>query len=156
MGMPSRCRGIGQLLGLILALFPQVAAAEALLTLERSRRSFASGDPIWLLQLRDGRRLLASWQAASGARQRQLHDRRWSPGNAAPLPPGRYRLGSPQPWGQDLWIDLQPQFSTSRSALGIHNCFPGVGCICLPDRKALQQVATSIQRLGIRQLTVLN
>lgn len=80
-------------------LFPQVAAAEAMFTLERSRRGFASGDPIWLLKLRDGRRLLASWQAASGERQRQLHDRRWSPGNAAPLPPRRCRRAAIA-WGR--------------------------------------------------------
>jgi hypothetical protein len=141
---------------LSLALVPQVAAAEAELTLERSRGSFANGDPIWLLKLVKGSRLVRTWQAASGAANRQQLDRRWSPGNGAPLPPGSYRLGTPEPWGQDLWIDLQPEFSTSRSGLGLHHCLPGVGCICLPDRQALSAVAASVQTLGIRRLRVLN
>jgi len=139
-----------------LALLPPAAAAEALLTLERGRASFATGDPIWLLKLMDGPKLVRTWQAASGAANRQQLDRRWSPGNGAPLPPGSYRLGTPEPWGQDLWIDLQPEFSTTRSALGLHHCLPGVGCICLPDRQALRAVAAAIQKLGIRRLQVLN
>jgi hypothetical protein len=139
-----------------LAMVPPATAAEAFLTLERSRGSFANGDPIWLLKLVEGSKLVRTWQAASGAANRQQLDRRWSPGNGAPLPPGFYRLGKPEPWGQDLWIDLQPEFSTNRSGLGIHHCLQGVGCICLPDRQALNALAASIQQRGIRRLQVLN
>ena len=132
------------------------AAAEAQLSLERSRASFPNGDPIWQLKLIDGPKLVRSWRAASGAANRQRLDRRWTPGNGAPLPPGSYRLAKPEPWGQDLWIELQPQFATSRSGLGLHHCMPGVGCICLPNRQDLKEVAATIQRLGIRRLQVLN
>jgi len=139
-----------------LALAPGAAGAEAWLSLERTAARFPSGDPIWLLKLRQGPRQLASWKAASGAANRQQHDRRWSPGNAAPLPPGRYRVGTPEPWGQDLWIDLEPRFATGRSGLGIHHCLPGVGCICLPDRRGLDGLAAAIRRWDVRRLEVLH
>jgi hypothetical protein len=137
-------------------LFSSPAAAEAQLSLERSRASFPNGDPIWQLRLIDGPKLVRSWQAASGAANRQRLDRRWTQGNGAPLPPGSYRLGKPEPWGHDLWIELQPQFATSRSGLGLHHCMPGVGCICLPNRQDLKEASATIQRLGIRRLQVLN
>lgn len=154
----SYCRPGGWLLGLFILLLPgpQAASAETRLTMERTNRSFDTGDPVWILKLTDGSKLLASWQAASGVSNRQKLDRVWSPGNGAPLPPGRYRLGPPEPLGQGLWIDLLPEFATSRSALGIHNCLPGVGCICIPGRKELFNLSEKIQRFGIQTLTVVN
>jgi hypothetical protein len=50
-----------------LAMVPPATAAEAFLTLERSRGSFANGDPIWLLKLVEGSKLVRTWQAASGS-----------------------------------------------------------------------------------------
>ena len=147
---------LGLLINLGLSLMPAAARAEATLSLERTDDSFANGVPMWLLKLSDGKKLLGSWQAASGARERQKLDRLWSPGNGSPLPAGKYRLGPAEPFGKDLWIDLQPEFETSRSALGIHNCFPGVGCICIPDRKALGNLSEIIQKLRIKTLTVVN
>lgn len=149
-------KALGSALALCIAMLPIGAQAAARLTLQRTTGTYGNGDPIWLLKLTDGPKLVASWQAASGASNRQRLDRRWSPGNGSPLPPGTYRLGSPEPLGQDLWIDLRPQFATSRSALGIHHCLPGVGCICIPDRKALHNLAATIQRWQIRSLTVLD
>ena len=135
---------------------PIAANAAAMLTLERTKDTYHNGDPIWQLRLTDGPKQLASWQAAAGASNRQRLDRRWSPGNGSPLPPGSYRLGTPEPFGNDLWIDLQPKFATSRSGLGIHNCFPGVGCICIPDRQALTSLAAAIKRWQIKTLQVID
>ena len=147
---------IGFALVLCIASLPIGANAAAILTLERTKDTYRNGDPVWLLKLADGPKQVASWQAVSGASNRQRLDRRWSPGNGSPLPPGSYRLGTPEPLGQDLWIDLQPKFATSRSALGIHNCFPGVGCICIPDRQALNSLAAAIRRWQIKSLQVIN
>ena len=147
---------IGFALALCITTLPIGAHAAAMLTLERTKSTYPNGDPIWLLKLMDGNKQVASWQAASGASNRQRLDRRWSPGNGSPLPPGSYRLGLPEPLGQDLWIDLQPQFATTRSGLGIHHCFPGVGCICIPDRPALNSLAAAIRRGQIRSLKVIH
>ena len=147
---------IGFALVLCIASLPIGANAAAILTLERTKDTYRNGDPVWLLKLTHGPKQVASWQAAAGSSNRQQLDRRWSPGNGSPLPPGTYRLGSPEPHGQDLWIDLQPKFATSRSALGIHNCFPGVGCICIPDRQALNSLAAAIRRWQIKSLQVIN
>ena len=140
----------------LLALLPAPVSAAPQLRAWRTAERFPAGDPVWRLQLVDGTRVLDSWQAASGSRERQGADRLWFSGNAAPLPAGRYRVGRPEPWGSDLWIDLQPAFATARSGLGIHHCFPGVGCLCLPERKALNELAALIQRHRVRVLTVLN
>jgi hypothetical protein len=145
---------LGWLLGMVLLTAP--AHAEVMLTVARTPARHPSGDPIWQLQLVDGHRVLRRWAAASGRRDRQGADRLWSPGNAAPLPPGRYRVGRPEPWGQDLWIELQPTFATSRSGLGIHHCFPGVGCLCLRERPGLDTLAALIGRHRVRTLVVQN
>jgi hypothetical protein len=108
------------------------------------------------LQLVEAGRVLQSWQAVASAKAHQNLDRRWSPGNGSPLPKGSYRLGQPEPWGQDLWMQLDPLFPTSRSALGIHNCYPGVGCICIPDRQTLNSLADAVRRYNVDRLTVVN
>ncbi|MEI8251345.1 MAG: hypothetical protein WCF98_09275 [Synechococcus sp. ELA057] len=149
------CSAPSLVLALLALLAVPVSAAPQLSAWRTSER-FPGGDPVWRLQLVEGTRVLGSWQAASGSRERQGADRLWSPGNAAPLPPGRYRVGRPEPWGTDLWIDLQPAFASARSGLGIHHCFPGVGCLCLPERKALNDLAALIQRHRVQVLTVLN
>ena len=58
--------------------------------------------------------------------------------------------------GQDLWLQLDPLFPTSRSALGIHNCYPGVGCICIPDREQLSSLADAVRRYNINRLKVVD
>ena len=136
-------------------LIGPVVAAESQLLLRPSQERFPSGDRIWWLEWRQGKQVLQRWAAASGAGQSQGLDRRWNPGNGAPLPAGTYLLGRPEPWGRDLWIGLEPRFSTRRSGLGIHNCFPGVGCICLPQRRELDQLASLIRKHDIRRLVVL-
>jgi hypothetical protein len=115
-----------------------------------------SGDQLWWLELRRNGSAVARWPAASGVVGRQRADRRWSPGNGAPLPPGLYRLGRPEAWAGSYWIDLLPRFATSRSALGIHTCLPGTGCICLPNAADTAAVARWIQATGLRQLKVVN
>jgi hypothetical protein len=131
------------------------ALAPVRLLLRPSQDHFASGDPIWWLEVRQGRRLLQRWAAATGQRSKQAADRFWTPGNGAPLPPGSYVLGAPEAWNADLWLGLEPRFATRRSGLGIHHCFPGVGCICLPQRRHLDELAGRIRRHGIRRLEVL-
>ena len=78
------------------------------------------------------------------------------PETGSPLPKGTYQLGQPEPWGQDLWLQLDPLFPTSRSALGIHNCYPGVGCICIPDREQLSSLADAVRRYNINRLKVVD
>jgi hypothetical protein len=131
-------------------------AAPANLELKRTNNNYDNGDPIWQLQLIEAGRVVQSWKAAAGAKQHQNLDRRWSPGNSSPLPKGNYRLGEPEPWGQDLWMQLDPLFPTTRSALGIHNCSRGVGCICIPDREQLEDLADAVRRYNVDQLKVVN
>lgn len=126
------------------------------LTTRRSEQTFPDGNRIWMVELHRGDRLLARWKAASGIAQRQGADRLWSPGNAAPLPAGRYSLGQPEPWGEDLWFDLQPRFDTSRSALGIHRCYPGTGCICIPSRPDIDALAAWVRQANLQTLLVVN
>ena len=126
------------------------------LTSRRTEQTFPDGNSVWRVDLHGHGELLASWAAASGIAQRQRVDRQWSPGNAAPLPPGHYNLGAPEPWGDDLWFTLTPRFDTTRSALGIHRCYPGTGCICIPNRDDIEALAAWVRQAGIRTLTVLN
>ena len=100
--------------------------------------------------------LLAQWPAVSGYKSKQKADRLWSPGNGAPLPVGTYALGQPEPWGTDLWLNLAPQFETDRSGLGIHNCNPGSGCLCIPNRNDLKVLADWVQATGIQELKVVD
>ena len=127
------------------------------LTMRRTKDFFPDGNSVWLVELHGDGSLLAQWTAASGIAQRQTADRLWSPGNASPLPAGTYRLGDPEPWGDDLWFDLQPRFETTRSALGIHRCYPGTGCICIPSRTDIEALAEWVRASGgLREITVSN
>ena len=164
MRMPMQCwRRWLLMMGLVVATMGslgaaggvQVSSAPVELRLRPSGVRFGSGDPIWWLELHQGGLRLLRWQVASGLSSQQNADRRWSPGNGSPLPVGLYRVGRPEPWGRDLWIDLAPQFKTSRSGLGIHHCFPGVGCICVPKRAELDQLAALIARYRVDTLQVL-
>ena len=143
-------------LALLLPLMLCAPAIAAELELRRSGSSYANGDPIWTLQLRDGAVIRDQWQAVASAQRPQQLDRRWSPGNGSPLPKGTYRVGPPEPWGADLWLQLDPLFPTSRSALGIHNCYPGIGCICIPDRKELTDLADAVRRYNVTRLKVVD
>ena len=95
-------------------------------------------------------------QRQVGLRNVKHADRLWSPGNASPLPAGTYQLGTPEPWGDDLWFDLQPHFETTRSALGVHRCYPGTGCICIPNRTDIEALAAWVRASGLREITVSN
>lgn len=126
------------------------------LEFQRGKGQHASGDALWWLELKRNGTTVARWPAASGIASRQRADRRWSPGNGAPLPPGVYRLGRPEAWAGSFWISLQPRFPTSRSALGIHTCLPGTGCICLPNPSDTAAVTRWIRNTGLTQLTVVD
>ena len=126
------------------------------LTARRSDLKGDHGQRLWLLELHQGSEILARWPAVSGTPSSQVLDRRWSPGNGAPLPAGEYNLAPPEPWGQDIWVNLTPLFDTSRSGLGIHHCNPGSGCLCLPDRASLLALTAWMQQFDLQQLSVLN
>ena len=110
----------------------------------------------WVLELFGDKKLLAQWPAVSGFANQQDTDRRWSPGNGAPLPIGSYQLGQPESWGKDIWMNLQPNFDTDRSGLGIHQCDPGNGCLCIPSRVHLEALASWVKATGIERLNVIN
>ncbi len=114
------------------------------------------GNRRWVVELFGDDQLLAQWPAVSGLASKQKADRRWSPGNGAPLPIGEYQLGQPEPSGQDIWLNLQPSFQTDRSGLGIHHCDPGNGCLCIPNRSDLEALASWVKATGIKNLTVMN
>ena len=130
--------------------------SETVLLLQRTSENNANGDPIWSLKLQQNGQSLQRWQAVASAKRHQQLDRRWSPGNGSPLPKGNYRLGAPEPWGNDVWMQLDPLFQTSRSGLGIHNCYPGVGCICIPNRDDLTSLADAVRRHNIKTLIVVD
>lgn len=133
-----------------------VAASSYELVFQRTRGLLPSGHRRWNLTLQRGGQAVASWPAVSGTPKAQTADRRWSPGNGAPLPVGRYSVGWPERWDGSWWVDLSPRFSTTRSALGIHTCLPGSGCICLPSKADTDAVVAWIRKADIRQLRVVN
>ena len=45
---------------------------------------------------------------------------------------------------------------STRSALGNHRCFPGMGCICIPERADIDALASWVKAIGIRSLKVVN
>jgi len=139
---------------------PELAAelgqAPLLLSARRTEQKRQDGERLWKLELRQGDRLLASWEAVSGSASSQFLDRQWSPGNGAPLPAGTYSLGLPEAWGSDIWFSLTPRFKTTRTGLGIHGCNPGTGCVCLPERASLEALAKWVSTSQIQTLRVLN
>ena len=139
---------------------PELAAelgqAPLLLSARRTEQKRQDGERLWKLELRQGDRLLASWEAVSGSASSQFLDRQWSPGNGAPLPAGTYSLGLPEAWGSDIWFSLTPRFKTTRIGLGIHGCNPGTGCVCLPERASLEALAKWVSTSQIQTLRVLN
>ena len=120
----------------------------------KARRLTINGP--WVVELFQGSERLARWSAISGYNTKPTADRRWSPGNGAALPIGDYLLGQPEPWGTDIWLNLQPQFKTERSGLGIHHCNPGSGCLCIPNRTDLEAIAAWVKATKINKLTVQN
>ena len=109
------------------------------------------------MDLHRGDDLLASWVAASGITTRQNAIAAGVRGMQSPLPVDVYSLGLPEPWGNGLWFALNPRFSTTGRALGIHCCYPGTGWICFPSRAEFDALAaTRVSQADLRRLTVLN
>jgi len=138
------------------ALLARLQGKALQLSAQRTDVQRTDGQRKWLLELHQGKTVLASWPAVSGTPNSQDLDRHWSPGNGAPLPAGDYSLGPPEPWGDDIWMTLSPRFDTSRSGLGIHHCNPGSGCLCLPDRSSLLALTAWMQEVDLKRLRVLN
>ena len=124
------------------------------------------GNPIWLLRLPHCK----DYTVVTGRAHTQNLDPHQS-GTEAPLPPGLYRIGqvhdvrgqNPE-FGNTIFIDLEPQFPTGRTDLGIHwdpsfnrdKVKDGTaGCIALTNASDLDAVADAIRRHGIRTLTVM-
>ena len=124
-------------------------------TFSLKARRLTSNGP-WVVELFQGSERLARWSAISGYNTKPTADRRWSTGNGAALPIRDYLLGQPEPWGTDIWLNLQPQFKTERSGLGIHHCNPGSGCLCIPNRTDLEAIAAWVKATKINKLTVQN
>ena len=137
-------------------LSAEPAQAPLSLSARRTEQHRQDGERLWKLELHQGDRLLASWEAVSGSASSQSLDRQWSPGNGAPLPAGTYSLGLPEPWGSDVWFSLTPRFETTRTGLGIHGCNPGSGCVCLPERTSLEALTKWVSTSQIQTLRVLN
>lgn len=160
-------------LGAALATASPTAAApsEALLTLERTgRRLPHTGDPIWDLRLEVPGEAVRHFEAVSGRADRQTADRNRM-GSEAPLPVGRYAIGTVEPLGSQgprelgpIWIGIEPLFSTGRRVLGIHldpsadrNWNSGTsGCVGLIRRSDMHTLAALVQRSGARLLVVAN
>ena len=138
------------------ALLARLQGKALQLSAQRTDVQRTDGQRQWLLELHQGKTVLASWPAVSGTPNSQDLDRHWSPGNGAPLPAGDYSLGPPEPWGDDIWMTLSPRFDTSRSGLGIHHCNPGSGCLCLPDRSSLLALTAWMHEVDLKRLRVLN
>jgi hypothetical protein len=140
-----------------------------LLTLERtSRRLPRTGDPIWDLRLDIPGEPVRHFDAVSGRADRQGANRDQM-GSEAPLPVGRYRLGSIEPLGHrdpkelgPIWIGIEPEFSTGRRVLGIHldpsagrNWNSGTaGCIGLIRSNDMHALADLVRRSGANTLVV--
>ena len=137
-------------------LIANLSQAPLSLSARRTEDERQDGERLWKLELHQDDRRLASWEAVSGFASSQSLDRRWSPGNGAPLPSGNYALGLPEALGDDIWLTLTPRFETTRSGLGIHGCNPGSGCVCLPDRTSLEALASWVKTFQIQSLTVVN
>ena len=60
------------------------------------------------------------------------------------------------PMGVISWLNLEPQFKTDRSGLGIHNCNPGSGCLCIPNRNDLNVLANWVEATGIKKLRIVD
>jgi len=137
------------------------------MTLERTERTNALGNPLYLLKLfyPDGR--VREFNTVTGRADTQ-NKKREQPGTQAPLPDGKYTVAR-QPIratipeaGKDF-LPIQPLFRTRRTSLGIHydpsfeknNGEDGTsGCIGLTNREDLEEVLNYVQTYQPQYLQV--
>ncbi len=139
------------------------------LVLERTERRIRStGDPIWDLRLEIPGQPARHYDALSGRAHRQNANRDQM-GSRAPLPSGRYTLGPVEPLAEGaypelgpVWIGIEPNFTTGRRVLGIHqdpsaglNGNSGtLGCIGLISKKDLLELSELIRISNVQLLVV--
>ena len=141
-----------------------------ILVLERTDRMLKStGDPIWNLKIEIPGEPLRRFDALSGRANRQNANRDQL-GSRAPLPTGTYSVGIVEPLAAGafpelgpVWISIEPNFTTGRRVLGIHqdpsaglrNTQSGtLGCIGLVNRSDMLELAQLIERSGTQRLEV--
>ncbi|MGL5942351.1 MAG: L,D-transpeptidase [Waterburya sp.] len=117
------------------------------------------GNPLYELELFVNGQLINTHKTVSGRYNTQKRDRHLA-GTEAPLPNGRYSVAKHYISGThsevgDRFLAISPQFSTGRSALGIHydpsfeksmKDDGTAGCIALTNRTELDQVLEYIQK----------
>lgn len=128
------------------------------MTLNKTGQINSFGNPLYKLDLFVNGQLKNSHQTVSGRYNTQNRDRNLA-GTEAPLPNGRYSVArnivsGSHPEVGDRFLSILPQFSTGRSALGIHydpsfeksiKNDGTAGCIALTNRSELDQVLKYIQ-----------
>lgn len=145
----------------------QTLKAELLVT--NTGRVNKFGNPILEISVVTEQGVLRSYLATSGRGYTQNRNRHQA-GTEAPLPNGRYRLGSihkgpfsARELGTDYFVDAFPMFSTGRTELGLHldpsyNADPKedgtAGCLGLVSNKDLQDLVRYIRQHNIRIMTV--
>ena len=135
--------------------------------LSKSDKVNKLGNPIWLLTLPNCK----SFKAVTGRAKTQTLDRNQS-GNHSPLPPGSNRVGETHSTkglnpelGGTWFIDLEPNFRTSRTQLGIHwdpsyersKVDDGTaGCLALTNSQDLDSIEAAIRHNRIHTLIVVD
>ncbi|MEA5534194.1 L,D-transpeptidase [Crocosphaera sp. XPORK-15E] len=126
---------------------------ENYMTLTPTNTSNALGNPIYELRLYAKGQLIGNYATVTGQATTQQKNRHQE-GTEAPLPDGKYAVANTavagtEPEVGELFLPIQPLFSTGRTALGIHydpsfqktNGEDGThGCIALTQKQDLEQV----------------
>ena len=125
------------------------------------------GNPLYELQLYANGQLIDTYKTVSGRYNTQNRDRNIA-GTEAPLPNGRYsvakhHIAGSHPEVGGRFLAISPQFSTGRSALGIHydpsfekskKDDGTAGCIALTNRNELDRVLNYIRTYQPKYLDV--
>ncbi|MGF1590765.1 MAG: L,D-transpeptidase [Pleurocapsa sp.] len=128
------------------------------MTLIKTGQTNRFGNPLYKLELFVNGHLTYSHNTVSGRYNTQNRDRHTA-GTEAPLPNGRYSIAKhyvagTHPEVGERFLSILPQFSTGRSALGIHydpsfeksiKDDGTAGCIALTNRSELDKVLNYIQ-----------
>ncbi len=137
------------------------------MTLTPTQQMNRLGNPIYQLHLYANGQLVGVYSAVTGTANTQDKNRHQG-GSKAPLPNGRYRVASSpipgtEPEVGSLFLPIEPEFATGRTALGIHydpsfeqsNGEDGTqGCIALTDQNQLEQVLFYVQSYHPQYLEV--
>lgn len=137
------------------------------MTLSPTRETNPLGNPLYELRLYANGRPINAYLTVSGRKHTQNRNRNKA-GTEAPLPDGKYKvtrlpIAGSIPEAGNLFLPIQPLFSTGRSALGIHydpsfgknNGEDGTsGCIALTNKQELNQVLNYVRTYQPQYLEV--